>query len=76
MQGGCTGSFVRTAHVCITCKTERKYRVREKEHQLDMKSLEKVKSTHVRKNDSASELNTLAIMDHVTKNNHTIDLEE
>ena len=53
----------------------RKYGVREKEHQWDVRLLEEVKFTWARKKDSVSEVHPSAITDHVTKNNHTIDWE-
>ena len=58
-----------------TGETERKYRVREKENEWDVRSLEEVKFTRARKKDSVSEVNPSTIADHVTKNNHTIGSE-
>ena len=58
-----------------TGETERRYRVREKEHQMDVRSLEEMKFTRARKKELVSELHPSAITDHVTRNNHTIDWE-
>ena len=46
--------------------------MREKEHKRDVKTLEE-KYTRSRKKDSLTELHPSAIMDHVVKENHTID---
>ena len=54
-----------------TGETERRYEVREKENQRDVRSLEEVKFTQARKKDSVSEVQRSAITDHVTRNNHT-----
>ena len=58
-----------------TGATERRYKVREREHHLDVRLLEEVKFTWARKKDSVSEVYPLAIMDHIAKNNQTIDWE-
>ena len=50
--------------------------MKEKEHQRDVKSLEEVKFTWVRKKDLVSEVHPSAIADHITRNNHTIEWEE
>ena len=60
---------------CVyTGETERRYRLKEKEHQWNMRSLEVVKFTQATMKDSVFEVNPSAIMDHVAKKNHTIDL--
>ena len=65
-----------TALWCSTVEVgERRYGVREKEHQHNVRSLGEVKFTRARKKDSVSEVHPSAITDHVTKNNHTIDWE-
>ena len=58
-----------------TGETERRYGVREKEHQWDVNSLKDIKYTRARKKDSLSELHPSAITDHVAQSNHTIDWE-
>ena len=58
-----------------TGEIERRYGVREKEHQQDMRSLKDVKFTGAGKKDSVSEVHASAIMDHIAKDNHTIDWE-
>ena len=53
---------------CVyTGETERRYGMREKEHQRDVRYLEKVKFTWAREKDLVSEVHTSAITDHVTK---------
>ena len=58
-----------------TGETERRYGVREKKHQWDVRSLEEVKFTQARKKASVSEVHPSAITDHVARNNDTIDWE-
>ena len=56
-----------------TGEIERRYRVREKEHHRNVRSLEEVKFTRARKKESVSDLHPSAITDYVAKNNnHTI----
>ena len=52
---------------------ERRYGVREKEHQWDTRSLEVAKFTQARKKDLGSEVHPSAISDHIANHNHTID---
>ena len=65
---------------CKDCKDiytgemERRYRVREKEHKRDVKTLQE-KYTRSRKKDSLTELHPSATTDHVEKENYTIDWE-
>ena len=56
-----------------TGETERRYGVREKEHQRDVRSVEEVKFACARKTDSVSEVHPSAMIDHIARNNHTID---
>ena len=65
-------SPVRIVHTYAHGATERKYGVREKEYKRNVKTLEK-KYTWARKKDSLLEVHPLAIMDHATKENHSID---
>ena len=61
---------------CVyTGDTERRYGVREKEHQRDVRSLKEVTFTWARKKDLVSEVHPSAIADHFARNNHTIDWE-
>ena len=57
-------------------ETEIRYKMREKEHKRDVRTLEK-KYTRERKKDSQTELHPSAIMDHAcaAKENHIIDWE-
>ena len=57
--------------VLCTGVTEKRHRVREKEHKKDENTLEE-RLTRSRKIDSLTELNPSAITDHVAKENHTI----
>ena len=75
MQGWCTRSLVRISLMCILVRWRERYRVREKEHQRDVRSLEEVMFTQARKNDFVSEVHLSAITDHVARNNHTINWE-
>ena len=52
---------------------ERRYGVRENEPKRDFKTLEEKNFTRSRKKDSLTELHPSAIMDHVAKENHTVD---
>ena len=57
---------------CIyTGEMERRKGVSEKEHKRDVKTLEEKKYTR-----SLMEVHPLAIMDHIVKENHTIDWED
>ena len=52
-----------------------RYGVRKKEHKRDVKTLDEKKYTISRKKDSLKEVHPSAIIDHVVKENHTIDWE-
>ena len=53
---------------CVyTAETERRYGVREKEHQGDMRSLEDVKFTWARKKDSVLDVHPSAITYHIAR---------
>ena len=51
------------------------YRVREKEHKSDVKTLEEKKYIRARTRDSLTEVHSLTITDHVAKENHITDWE-
>ena len=67
----CTRSHVRIVH---RGDGEKVWGER-KEHKRDVKTLEEKKYTRSRKKDSLTEVYPSAIMDHVVKENHTIDWE-
>ena len=52
---------------------DRRYTVRDKEYQRDVRFLEGGKFTQARKKDSVSEVHPSAITDHAAMNNHTRD---
>ena len=61
---------------CVyTGVAERRYGVRGREHQVDVKTLDETKYTRFRKKDVLMDMHPLAITDHVAKEHHTIDWE-
>ena len=54
-------------------ETGRKVEMTQKEHKKDVKQLEGVNYTRERRKESLIEINQLALTDHITNKNHTIN---
>ena len=56
-------------------ETSRRFKKREKEYKKDVKHLEGVKNTRVRRKESLTAIHQSALTDHIASKNHTIDWE-